>query len=362
MGGLHVTDDLLNRTDNARLSIDDRFVKRGSILDRNNHAINVTAGVSGSFTRIYEIPELAAISGYTHPVYGQTGLEQSLDPYLRGLQGNPALLIWWDHLLYGQPPPGLDVRTSLDLGIQAQADRLLGSHKGALVLINARNGEILAMASHPGYDPNKLDTLGATLAQDPAAPLLNRAAQGQYPAGPALNPFLLAHTADKGTLADDSLSQLFAALGFYDVPAANIQAASAALPGTIRNLKVSTLQMALAAAALTDNGVRPAPRLALAVNTSAQGWVVFPARGKPATALSANAARQATAALAIQGQPFWQYTSPPQADGSSISWYLAGTLPNWQGTPLAVVVTLEENNPDQARAIGYGVLQTAIKP
>ncbi len=353
-------EDLLSRTDNARRSIADRYVKRGALLDRNNAAINVTVGEAGFYRRVYNVPELATISGYTHPVYGQAGLEESLDAYLRGLQGNPALMIWWDHLLYGQPPPGLDVRTSLDLGIQAQADQLLGKHTGAVVLINAQNGDVLAMASHPSYDPNQLDVLGATLAKDPAAPLLNRATQGQYAAQPALKPFLSAHFTDAGSISDDSLNKLFDKLGFYDIPEANIPAASPAARGTVTNLRVSPLQMALAAAALTGAGLRPAPRLALAVNTVADGWVIFPALGKPSAVFSADSARRATSALAMDGRPFWEYTS--LQNDLSISWYLAGTLPNWQGTPLTIVVALEENDPGQARIIGRRVLEKAIQP
>jgi hypothetical protein len=354
------SDALLSRTDNARRSISDRYVKRGSILDRNSAAINTTVGEPGSYRRIYNILELATISGYTHPVYGQTGLEESLDPYLRGLQGNSALLVWWEHLLYGQPPPGLDVRSSLDLGIQAQADRLLGKHTGAVVLINAQNGEILAMASHPGYDPNLLDTLGEALSKDPAAPLLNRATLGQYPAQPALSPFLRANFGDQSTVSDDAVIILFGKLGFYSTPAANIPAAEPASYGTTNDLRVSPLQMALATAALTGQGIRPSPRLALAVNTPAHGWVIFPASEKPFTALSAESTQRAILALAIDGQPFWEYTS--QKNDRKIAWYLAGTLSNWQGTPLAIVVALEENNPDQARLIGRGVLEKTIQP
>ena len=102
--------DLLNRTDNARRSIADRYVPRGKLLDRNNQRINITEGESGTYQRSYLYPDLGPVTGYTHPVYGQAGLEATLDNYLRGLQGNPSSLIWWDHLLYGTPPPGLDVR------------------------------------------------------------------------------------------------------------------------------------------------------------------------------------------------------------------------------------------------------------
>jgi len=120
--------DLLTRTDNARRSIADRYVPRGELLDRNNQPISITEGESGTYRRNYLYPDLAPITGYTQPVYGQAGLEATLDDYLRGLQGNPPSLIWWDHLLYGTPPPGLDVRLSLSLALQSKADQLLGGH------------------------------------------------------------------------------------------------------------------------------------------------------------------------------------------------------------------------------------------
>lgn len=349
-------DNLLNRTDNARRSISDRYVRRGAILDRNNNPIDITTGESGSYLRVYNAPDLASITGYTHPVYGQTGLEESLDPYLRGLQGNPDILIWWDHLLYGQPPPGLDVRTSLDLSAQTKADKLLGSHTGAVLLMNAESGEILVMASHPSYDPNQLDTIGPTLGTDSHSPLLNRATQGQYPAESVLSLFLAANP------AGDAPETLYKKLGFYDIPTASIPTAKAAPQGTVKNLRVSPLQMALAAASLMNKGIRPTPRLTLAVNTPAQGWIILPASDTPTTALDATTSKQILSTLTIPGKPFWEYDSIHQDQRSPLSWYLAGTLPDWQGAPLTVVVLLEENNPQQASLIGRSVLEKAIQP
>ena len=189
--------DLLTRTDNARRSIADRYVHRGEILDNNNQPINITAGESGSFIREYLYPDLAPITGYTHPVYGQAGLEASVDNYLRGVQGNPASLILWNQLIYGTPPPGLDVRLSIDLDLQATADNLLSIHRGAIILMNAETGEILIMASHPTFDPNKLDEEGDSLSQDENSPLLNRATQGIYPLGDALLPLVRANFNDQ---------------------------------------------------------------------------------------------------------------------------------------------------------------------
>jgi cell division protein FtsW (lipid II flippase) len=346
---------LLDRTDNARRSISDRYVRRGALLDRNNNPINITTGESGDYVRVYSAPALASVTGYIHPVYGQSGLEGSLDPYLRGLQGNPDLLIWWQHLLYGQPPPGLDVRTSLDLGIQSRVDQLFENHTGAAVLLNAANGEILAMASHPSFDPNRLDEIGDTLGNDARAPLLNRATQGQYPPEAALRPFLTAY-------ADGPPGELFEKLGFYETPGTNIPVARPAAPGTLQDLKVSPLQMALAVAAFTNSGIRPAPRLELAVNTQEHGWVIFSPPQEPVIVLNAETVQQVTASLALDGMPFWERASVAGQGRASVSWYLAGTLPNWQGAPLAVVVVLEENNPQQASLIGRGVLEKAIQP
>jgi len=77
------------------------------------------------------------------------------------------------------------------LDLQRQADKLMSTHKGAVVILNAASGEILVMASHPNYDPNLLDDTGSSLTQDIESPLLNRATQGMYPPGSALNPFLI---------------------------------------------------------------------------------------------------------------------------------------------------------------------------
>ena len=112
--------------------------------------------------------------GYTDPVYGQAGLEASLDDWLRGMQGNPDSTIWWSHLLYGQPPPGLDVRTTLDLDLQTLADEALGDHTGSVVILDAQDGQILAMASHPTFNPNNLAEKFENLVSQSVPALVNR--------------------------------------------------------------------------------------------------------------------------------------------------------------------------------------------
>lgn len=350
---------LLDRTDNTRRSIADRYVKRGSLLDRNGSPIDLTEGISGSYIRTYVYPDLAPVTGYTHPVYGQSGLEASLDPYLRGLQGNPASSIWWDHIVYGQPPPGLDIRLSLDLQLQGMADGLLGNLTGAVILIDANTGEILAMSSHPTFNPNQLDTQAGSLLKDPNSPLLDRAAQILYPPGTAVTPFFMA--AGYNQLPSISVAQAwYANLGFYTTPDLRLPVAVAAAPGN--QLTVSPLQMVLAASSLSHAGIRPASRLAIAVKTPSQGWVVLPTLGQPVTVFPAASVDQTTQALMVSGQPFWQWTGKAEKGSAVFTWYLGGTMPDWHGTPLAIVVLLEKDDPAQAGQIGQALLRDATQP
>jgi cell division protein FtsW (lipid II flippase) len=410
---------LLERTDNARRAIADRFVPRGEILDRRNEPLAVTQKSSGEYFRQNLYPYLGPVIGYTNPIYGQSGLEASLDPYLRGLQGNPALTIWWHHLLYGQPPPGLDVRLTLDLNLQNTADRLLAERRGALVLLNSQSGEILAMASHPTFDPNLLDQNWADLVKDPNIPLLNRATLGRYQPGPAIGPLFYAAALRDGkvpsaprtlfyqldnltlkcalqpeeptwinllangcptaqlalgqALGKDAVLALYNQLGFYAPPALRLPTDS--LPSPLAfgdetraflgqaDIAVSPLQMALAAGTLSTGGIRAAPRLASAVNTPKAGWVVLPALGEPTQVFQESIANQVAEVLTAERLPVWQViATTPNGPQQYITWYVAGTLPSWTGAPLTLVILLEENNPELAQVIGRAVLQAAIQP
>lgn len=406
-------DELLARPDNPRWRINDRFVLRGALIDRNNNLIDYTTGQPGSYQRLYTYPALSNTTGYVSGQYGLAGLETALDDYLRGLRGVPASRIWWDNLLYGQTPPGLNVRLTLDLNLQRRVDPLLEGRRGAAVLLNSQTGEILALASHPYPDPARIDQDWSLLLADSGAPLLNRATQGQYPPGTALGPFILAAVAQRSsgmpglpqfafyptperiwqcardpvsayanwgelvkagcpgalvklaeTLPDGQLDELFQSLGFYqkpDVPLVTASAQASAVQNIHlaaigqENLVVSPLQMALAAAALSNNGFRPAPAITSAVQTTTQGWVVLPAGNSHQTILSGGIG---TAQKALQtGGAYWEALGAAYSNQTPVTWYLGGTLSAWQGAPLAVVVVLEEDNPTLATEIGRVLLQ-----
>ena len=253
------------------------------------------------------------------------------------------------------------MRLSLDLTLQAKADQLLGGHTGSVILMNAETGEILTMASHPTYDPNNLDTEGDAFSTNPSAPLVNRAAQGLYPIGDALRPLLLAKfgTAQPST---PELNDFYQVLGLNRAPAINMPVSFDADAATPQKLKASPLQLIIAAALLSNQGLEPTPRIAMAVDTPEQGWVVLSAEAQPIEVIPAGAANEAALSFIVEGKPYWRHVGQGKVDGHIVTWLLSGTLPDWGGTPLVIVVTLEEDNSALALRIGNNILDMALNP
>jgi penicillin-binding protein 2 len=124
---------------------------------------------------------------------GQTGLERLHDEHLRGRDGGEQVEVD----AYGrmirvldrrEPVPGAHMRTTIDRRIQQAAEDALGARAGAIVVMDPRNGDVLALASHPAFPVERfarpLDReTWLELIQDPTRPLLNRAVQGLYPPG-----------------------------------------------------------------------------------------------------------------------------------------------------------------------------------
>ena len=67
--------------------------------------------------------------------------------------------------------------------------------------------------------------------------------------------------------------------------------------------------------------------------------------------------------LAIHDKNIWQHISiTPIGEDQAITWYLGGSLPNWESTPFVVALVLEEDNPEAAERIGQDILQEAMMP
>jgi penicillin-binding protein 2 len=124
---------------------------------------------------------------------GKSGVEKTFEPDLRGQSGwlqfevdargtrNKALRS-------RDPVPGASLYLTIDLDLQCLAEKALGERAGAVIAMDPTSGEILALVSHPGFDPN-LFSRGISpknwrgLAFDPLHPLTNKALQGTYPPG-----------------------------------------------------------------------------------------------------------------------------------------------------------------------------------
>lgn len=119
---------------------------------------------------------------------GRMGLEAWGEPYLAGTHGGrlfiqPASTEKASPRLIAERPfaPGRSITTTLHRGFQAQVEEIFGDRTGAVVVMDPRNGDLLAVVSRPAFDPNTLLRPNSP----PPAPgaFLNRATQGLYPPG-----------------------------------------------------------------------------------------------------------------------------------------------------------------------------------
>ena len=128
---------------------------------------------------------------------GKQGLESFYEKQLRGEKGKEVLLRdaygrikgrYMDGTMDVAPVPGRNLTLSLDIELQALAERLLQNKIGSVVAIEPSTGEVLCMASSPTFDPQilvgrKRGENHRQLSQDKQKPLLNRAIMGTYPPG-----------------------------------------------------------------------------------------------------------------------------------------------------------------------------------
>jgi penicillin-binding protein 2 len=141
---------------------------------------------------------------------GQAGLERLLDEYLRGRDGGERIEV--DALgrpvqvmRREEPNPGAAVITTVDRRIQEAAERAMAGHAGAVVVMDPRNGDILAMTSSPAF---QLDRFSGNLdreewlrlVRDPMTPLMNRALQSQYAPGSVFKIVVAAAGLQEGSL------------------------------------------------------------------------------------------------------------------------------------------------------------------
>src|SRR5215510_10740472 len=156
-------------------------------------------------------------------IIGKFGIESKYNDILMGKDGESRVLVdsrgriqpkgEIEHI---EPVPGRDLYTTLDLDIQkaaeAQADTMPAG-RGAIAVMDPNNGEILAMVSHPAFDPNIFSQRAKTpegkeeireLYEDPDKPLYNRVIQGAFPPGSTWKLLTTVAALNEGTITPEN--------------------------------------------------------------------------------------------------------------------------------------------------------------
>jgi peptidoglycan glycosyltransferase len=209
---------LAARQDNQIQRVAQFRIKRGLILASNGLVLaeNVRRKVGGETLYFRKYPKHGLASqtvGYSTQGRSRSGIERSQNSYLTASNANLGTI--FDKLgdtLKGTTITGNNVVLNIRPNVQRLAENLLEGKCGAAVVLNPKTGQIYAMASSPGFDPNKIesDKGYAGILHSPSAcpgsasPLYNRATQGLYPPGSTFKTVTAAAALDSGIFTPDS--------------------------------------------------------------------------------------------------------------------------------------------------------------
>ena len=174
-----------------------------------SHVIGYTGEISESEL---DIPEYAKYN--QGQIIGKTGIEKQYNDVLMGIDGERQTVVdnrgkEREVLGIKEATAGHNLQTTIDLDLQVVAELALEGKRGAVVALNPQNGEILAMASRPSFDPNKFAVRIKSkdwreLTSDPGNPLLNRAIQAQWAPGSTFKPIVALAGLESGSITEDT--------------------------------------------------------------------------------------------------------------------------------------------------------------
>ena len=156
-------DDIKNHPANfSRQLIAEYNVQRGKILTADGLVLAESVPASGGsryrYERRYPHGDLYGyITGFYSRIYGRSALEQSMNPYLSGEAPELAISTFTD-LFLGRSKRGANIFVTIDPNLQEVARTAMGANEGAVVAMDPRTGDILALYSTPGFDPSELSS------------------------------------------------------------------------------------------------------------------------------------------------------------------------------------------------------------
>jgi peptidoglycan glycosyltransferase len=184
--------DYQDRPGNIRQVLAEYDRERGPIIDgRNAVAQSVSTNDQLRYLRTYpKGPMYAPITGYYSLIYGATGLERAENAILSG-NDDRLIVDRITQLLSGREPQGGTIEITINPRAQEAAYEGLRGKSGAVVAVDPGTGAILALASTPSFDPERLSSQDpeaisaayAELSADPDEPLLNRPLSQTYAPG-----------------------------------------------------------------------------------------------------------------------------------------------------------------------------------
>ena len=202
---IHVVaaDSLAQDPRNVRSVYDSYKTQRGAILvDGEPIAISEKSDDRFHYLRNYKSEMYSAVTGFFSFYQGATGLESKMNSYLTG-KNSTQFFEQVNALLSGNPVTGASIELTIDPVVQKAAWDAMGNLKGAVVAIDPKTGNILAMVSKPGFDANQLavhdgtvsGTNYANLLADKNSPLVNKAISGSLYAPGSVFKILVASAA-----------------------------------------------------------------------------------------------------------------------------------------------------------------------
>jgi penicillin-binding protein 2 len=190
---------------------------------QNGFAAHVTGYVGEISENDLNLPQFSEYK--QGDIVGKDGLEKEYDKTLRGIDGQQRVQV--DNFGHERQMdatqaavPGQDLKTTLDLDLQSVAELAMQGKHGAVVALDPRSGEVLAMMSAPTFDPNKFTgrisrTDWNQIMNDPFKPLLNRATQAEFAPGSTFKPFTALAGLETGTITDETEFHCSGGASFY---------------------------------------------------------------------------------------------------------------------------------------------------
>jgi penicillin-binding protein 2 len=164
------------------------------------HAIGYVSAINETDMKAIDTDEYAGTT-----LIGKLGVEAAYEQLLHGKRGSREILVnaagrpiekkseYTQQLAVHPPVAGADLILGLDVRVQKVAETALAGKRGSVVAIDPKTGDVIVLASTPGFDPNDFVrglsvAQYASLSNDIDIPLLNRALRGAYPPGSTVKP------------------------------------------------------------------------------------------------------------------------------------------------------------------------------